>query len=246
MIRGFYDLDAEDRDIIINVLEEYCVPYKVITVQRPGMFYEGIYEIRLDLEQKPWEFIRDKVNNTLEFYANLESNYELPAYEKDKKEPETHDVFEELFNPINIQNHTHANTEETKEITKKLFNDDERSNKTQSIGEILDDLMNKVPKGKVTKEDVKEFMQNSGLEKEIKDQLKKAICPDNEIKNKVMECLKSITESLDKGEIVKFDDLPLDLKDQLCSRFSEKELREGVIRKITTPNGIALSIEVKK
>ena len=86
MIRWFYDLDSEDRDIIINVLEEYCVPYKVITVQRPGMFYEGTYEIRLDLDQKPWEFIRDKVNNTLEFYDHLESNYDLPSYEKDKKE----------------------------------------------------------------------------------------------------------------------------------------------------------------
>ena len=95
MIRGFYELDLKKKEIVSDTLKEWCVPFKVIIVKQSSLFHAAQYEIYVDLNEKSWKFIREKVDKALIFYETLESNFRLPSYEKSET---TRKTLTERFN----------------------------------------------------------------------------------------------------------------------------------------------------
>ena len=121
----FIDNDEARKDLIIGVLDKYCVPRTVIPDRESDMFGNSTtwYDIEINVNDKAWEFINGKVKEVLA----LEDSFDLrckPGIGEGKKE--------------------------TKEPSKP-----ERKSKNTSLGGLVSSLFNSLASGLVdTPEDI--------------------------------------------------------------------------------------------
>jgi len=71
----FIDNDEARKDLIIGVLDKYCVPRKIITETESDMFgnHTNWYDIEINVNDKAWELINSKVKEVL----TLENSFDL-------------------------------------------------------------------------------------------------------------------------------------------------------------------------
>lgn len=64
--RIFEDKSDKETEVIISVLEKYCVPYKVEDKEQFVIFAKiKTHDIIIDVNDEPWEYIKAKVNAAL-------------------------------------------------------------------------------------------------------------------------------------------------------------------------------------
>ena len=85
----FIDNDEERKELILGVLDKYCVPRTVIPDRQEDMFGNSYtwYDIEINVNDKAWEFINGKVKEVLA----LEDSYDMrcqPGTGRGKKEIE--------------------------------------------------------------------------------------------------------------------------------------------------------------
>ena len=63
----FIDNDEARKELILGVLDKYCVPRKVIPDRQEDMFGNSMtwYDIEINVNDKAWEFINGKVKEVL-------------------------------------------------------------------------------------------------------------------------------------------------------------------------------------
>lgn len=71
----FIDNDEARKELILGVLDKYCVPRKVIPDRQEDMFGNSMtwYDIEINVNDKAWEFINAKVKEVL----SLENSYDM-------------------------------------------------------------------------------------------------------------------------------------------------------------------------
>jgi len=129
----FIDNDEARKDLIIGVLDKYCVPRKIITETESDMFgnHTNWYDIEINVNDKAWELINGKVKEVLA----LEDSFDLrckPGIGESKKE------IEEPSKP-------------------------ERKSKNTSLGGLVSSLFNSLASGFIdTPEDIDKILERQG------------------------------------------------------------------------------------
>jgi hypothetical protein len=79
-MKVYEGLNEKTKDIIVDVLEKYCVPKRVEIIKKETFFGDyKTYNIHLDLKEEPLKFIKEKIQERL----NLEKSFNLKAVNPD-------------------------------------------------------------------------------------------------------------------------------------------------------------------
>ena len=77
-MKVYEDLNEKTKDIIVDVLEKYCVPKRIETARTETFFGDfKTYNIHLDLKDEPLKFVKQKVEERLK----LEKSFNLKPVE---------------------------------------------------------------------------------------------------------------------------------------------------------------------
>lgn len=219
MKKVYFDKTEEQFILITNVLEKYCVPYKKKIHKTRGMFYEDVkYDVIIDLTLEktmtlkdgtkisPYNFIIGKINEIYHLYNSYKQTaVEHPKTIQEKqKELNLHRVEQELYE---AQNKLMSKEIEDSATNKKITWKDRFKN-------ILIDLF-------ATNETINNNKQSD-----------ESIIPLLNPMN-ILDGIGITGLTRDVGEIIKFKDLPMEVKNILCSQYP-KELLESdkcIIRK---------------
>ena len=228
MKKVYFDKTEEQFILITNVLNKYCVPYEKKIHRIHGMFYEEVkYDIIVDLSIEkimtlkdgtkisPYNFIIEKINEICHLYNSYKHtavNHPKTVQEK-QTELNLHRVEQELYE---AQNKLISKEIEDSATNKKITWKDRFKN-------ILIDLF-------ATNETINNNEQSDESTIPL-------LNPMN-----ILNGIGITGLTRDVGEIIKFKDLPMEIKDILCSQYP-KELLESdkcIIRK--NNNSISVTI----
>ena len=251
----FYEQDDVERDLIVNVLEKYCVPYKINTNRHSHMFGDDFdYDIIVDLDPDKIEWVKEKVQERI----NLENCFDMRTVNhpvlKDEKEPAKTNttLFEDIFKP-NLG------------IDISLLDKERKKNK--SIVEEIDEMFeNKIKPNmdKLDKDNVINFMKESGLADKLKDSISNAFGIGNpdEMKNQLQNDLQkyfhnkihdmlpdmdNVLEQFGKdGKEITYNELPEQMKIDLEKQYGHKMLTSNRCKFIRSKNGIAVFIDASE
>lgn len=117
MRQVFYDQTEKGLELITNILDKWCVPYKIETKRIDGFFMQQTkYDVVVDVSYEFYAKLKQEYDEYLDNCQNLENCWNMPAYKGEE-----------------------VNTEETHtpKDTSCMSKD------MQSIGDILNDCLNK-------------------------------------------------------------------------------------------------------
>lgn len=211
MKKVWYDLDERERDIICNALDKYCVPYKTIKHETENWFNKNVtWDIETDLsvEEKngisPYDFVEEKVQE----YIDLEDFYNMKSYTK----PHTKD---EIARDKLRHQHIQKNKDE------QLLKDLEATDKMQEnnmLSGFWQNMINKLfPKNEEDKVD-KKIAEMFGAENRVGD-------IEDVLINGLMNTVLPAITGKNMGKRVKFEDLPMDMQQDLKQKYPLKLLK---------------------
>lgn len=251
----FYDLDEQERDLVINVLDHWCVPFKPVTHSRDGLFGTShSYDIIIDLEPDKIEWVKDKVQERF----NLENSFDMPTYKhpplKNKEDISQHigqektapSLFEDIFKPnLGIDmDYLKKEQKQTKSIIEEI--DDIFENQIKPVSDQIDG----------DKDKLMDFMDKHGIKDRLKDALRNSLgmtSPDK-LKDDLMSYFKDkVSSMLDVGNMlgditkdgieITYNELPELMKQDLEKQYGKKLLNSNKCKFIKTKTGIAVIID---
>ena len=245
----FYDLDEVERDLVVNVLDHWCVSFKPVSHSRSGLFGTShTYDIVIDLDPDRIEWVKDKVQERF----NLENSWDLRPIEHPQKkqeiQPETTEtsLFEDLFKPnlgIDIAA-LDKKRERNKSIIKEI--DDIFENQIKPVSEYIAG----------DKEKLMDYMDKTGIKDKLQNALRDSLSmssPDT-LKDDLMSYFKNkISNMLDIGNMVEditkdgieitYNELPEQMKQDLEQEYGKKLLTSNKCKFVKSKNGIAVIID---
>lgn len=174
-------LNEKTKDIVIDVLEKYCVPKRVEVIRKETFFGDKkTYNIHLDLEEKPLKFVKEKIEQRI----NLEKSFNLKIvdphknipqnYTKSKKGLKTEEILEEDNNEQMIPLYTGETTEAFDSLFSLLthpFKNGEEVKFEDLEEDEKEILLEKAPLEELISENCKIIKSKFGLSVEIKKKL---------------------------------------------------------------------------
>lgn len=236
----FYNKDEQERDLITNTLDKWCVPYNKQTHEHSSMFgTRYAYDIIIDVKPEKLDWVLDKVQERF----NLENSFEAPSYQKPQEKVNKNDsvpsLFEDLFKP-NFGKDLNKLTQEKENNKSAVEQIDELFEQLKPMAHELSDLQK-----------LNDYLNKNGLMDKIKDISRKSLKEPNfvkdlhklyndKIKNLFNETQMEIPE--DAIEIT-YNELPQPLRDDLEQEYPKKLLMSNKCRFYRTENGLIIHMD---
>ena len=85
MRQVFYDQTEKGLDLITNILDKWCVPYKIETKRTDSFFMQQTkYDVVVDVSYEFYAKLKQEYDEYLDICQNLENCWNMPAYKGEK------------------------------------------------------------------------------------------------------------------------------------------------------------------
>lgn len=245
----FYNKTEQEKELITNTLDRWCVPYDKETHEQTSIFGTRLsYDIIIDVKPEKIDWVKEKVQERFD----LENSWDLTPVEHPQKEqeiqPETTvpSLFEDLFKPnlgIDIAA-LDKKRERNKSIIKEI--DDIFENQIKPVSEhIAGD-----------KEKLMDYMDKTGIKDRLQNALRDSLgmsSPDTLKDDLISYFENKISNMLDIGDTVEaitkdgieitYNELPEQMKQDLEQEYGKKLLTSNKCKFVKSKNGIAVIID---